>query len=328
MADQTIYKDIGIGEETTWGNSIACTSLRLHVKTCTFSQTTVKEMIEDTMATPQGRDRMVTIRNEIKGDITGYHTPRTMHQMWELVMGARGTSVAAGASGVLMTYYQGVGGSAISDTINLDRNNSQETFNGVRLTSLEVSGSNNKLDFTASGLAKTYSTNGTSMQDLVGETIHAANFADVTVTIHQGASYGTVLTTIPVSEWSVKYDNKGTEEFLSGSRNINRSDIGIPEVTGKMKIFHAGMSFVNLANGCSDAYLRFDIVYPSCSGLLNGITPYTERIDIPRAELTGNVRNYAAAEKSIEDISFTGKLNTGLSANIIVTQTLAKADVD
>ena len=328
MANQLIYKDIGVGGETSWGASIACSSVRLHVKTCTLNHLAVKEVVDDTTMTPLGSDRIVRVRNEDTGDITGYHTPRTMHYMWELAMGTRGSSAAAGSSGVLMTYYQSVGGSYVSDSINIDRNSTQETFNGVRVTALEITGSDNKIEFTANCLAKTYSTNGTSMQDLVGETIKVANFADTTITIHNGATYGAQLTTPKVSEWSVKYDNKSEGEYQSGSRDLSRSDPLLPEVTGKFKIFHEGLSFVRLADGCSEAYIRFNIVYPSCAGLVNGVTSYIERIDVPRTEITSNVRNYEAAQKSVEEVEFMGKFDTGLSALIRVTQTLAKADVD
>lgn len=321
-AHQTIYKNIGIGDENDWGSSIASNSTRLHVKTVTLNHDPTKEMVEDTMSSVKGRERMVRVRNVNEGDITGFVSPRTMHHMWELAMGVRGATSAVGSSAILRTYNQNTGGSMISKSINVDRNNTQETWNGVRGTALEVTGSDNKLEFTLNANVKTYSNNGTSMQDLVGETVKVATFADTTITIHQGASYGADITTLKVSEFSYKYENGLESAHLSGDRDIQRSDPGIPVVTGKFKIFHEGASFVNLAHGCSEAYIQFNTVYPLCAGLIAGVTPYTMRVDITRAELKSNVRNYEAAEKSVEEVEFEGKLNTGTSSLINVTQTV------
>lgn len=321
MAYQTIYKDIGIADETDWGSSIACTTNRIHIVSTSLAHESTKELVDDTMTSPKGNERSVYTKNVDTGDITGYVSPRTIHQMLELAMGVRGTSTAMGTSGAMQTYTQNVGGSMISKTINIDRNNSQETWNGVRASALEITGSDKFVEFTLNAIAKTYSTNGTSMQDLMGETVKAAPFSDVTVTIHHGATYGTQFTTLPVSEWSVKYENGLEATYLSGSRNIVRTDPKVPTVTGKFKIFHEGMSFVELAKGCSEGYLRFNILWSSCAGLIAGVSPYQLRIDVPRVDLTSDVRSYKAAEYCIEDVEFVGKLNTGTSSLIDIALT-------
>ena len=325
---QTIYKDIGIGDETTWGSSIAADSTRLHIDTITLSHDPQKEPVEDTTTSIKGRDRIVRTSNVNEGDITGYVTPRTMHHMFQMAMGTLGTTTTVGNSAIQYTYNQNTDGTMVSKTINVDRNKSQETWNGVRASAIELTGSDNKLEFTTTVSAKTFSNNGTSMQDLVGETIKTATFADVTVTIHQGASYGADITTLPVSDWSVKYNNGLEGSYLSGSRDQARSDRKIPTVEGSFTIFHEGSSFVNLQTGCSDAYIRFDVVWPTCSGGLpgasigGGATPYTMRIDVPKTEITTNIRNYKSAEYAIEEVSFMGKFDTGTSALIIPSQTL------
>lgn len=325
MSHLTLYKDIGVGDESEWGSSIACDSTRLHIKSSSLGKKVEKEIIDDTTSSIKGRERMVILKHTVEGDLSGYCTPRTMHHMFELANGAKGTSVTLGtsANAILYTYNQNTDGTMISKSINVDRNNSQECYNGVRASALEISGSDNKLEFTLNAIAKTQSNVGTSMQDLVGETIKAAVYADTTVTIHQGATYGAEPDTLEVSEWSVKYENGLEAQHLSGDKDIARSDPSIPTVTGKFKIFHSGLSYVNLAEGCSEAYIRFDTVYPSCAGLINGITPYTMRIDIPRTQLTSNVRNYEASEFSIEEVEFEGAFDLGTSSLWIPSQTRA-----
>jgi len=66
-------------------------------------------------------------------------------------------------------------------------------------------------------------------------------------------------------------------------------------------------------------------VLPSCAGLIAGVTPYTLRIDVPRTEMTSNVRPYEAGEYSMEEVEFMGKLNTGTSSLIDITQTVGAA---
>ena len=324
MGHQTIYKDIGVGDESTWGASIASNATRLHVKTVTLNKTVEKEIVDDTTTSIKGRERSVRLKNTVTGDITGYATPRTMHYMLELAMGQAASTSALGNSANIQTYNQNTSGTMASKSINVDRNNSQETFNGVRASAIDISFSDNKVEFTLNAEAKTQSNVGTSMQDLIGETIKSATFADTVVTIHQGSTYGSQITTLNVESGNVKYGNGLESQFLSGSRDASRSDPKIPTVTGKFKIFHEGTSFVALQHGCSEAYIRFDITYPSCAGLIAGETPYTMRVDVPRVDLISNVRDYNAGEYSMEEVEFHGKLNTGTSSLIDIIQTVGK----
>lgn len=323
MAHSMVYKDIAVGNESTFGNSIAFITAanRLHVKTVTLNLNNNKEMVDDTMNTPKGRDRMVIVKKEVDGDITGYVTPRVIHHMIELANGELAATSSVGTSAVLYTYNQNISGSMISKTIGIDRNNSQEVFNGVRGSALEITGSDSRLEFTLSAIAKTQSDVGVSLPDITGETIKAAVFHDVVITAHPGASYGTQLTTVLASEWSIKYENGLEGSFLSGSPDIARSDPKVPMVTGKFKIFHEGASFVTLQHGCSEAYLRFDITFNSCKGLIAGVTPYLLRIDVPRTEMKSNVRDFEAGEYSMEEVEFEGKYDLGTSALWVVTQT-------
>lgn len=321
MAHSTVYKDIGVGDEGTFGASIACDSERLHIRSFDINKVVEKEVMDDTTTTMLGGERMVRIKNTVEGDMNAYLTPKTMHYFMELANGSLGVSSELGVTGVLMTYNQNTNGTMVSKSINVDRNNSQETFNGVRASAIEFSGSDDKIEMTLSAIAKTQSNNGTSMQDLIGETIKTATFADVAITISQGAAYGSP-DVLEVSDWKVKYENGLEASFLSGSRDLTRSDPGIPKVTGSLKVFHEGLSYVNLAHGCSDAYIRFDITFPTCAGLIAGITPYTARINVPKSQLISNVRSYTAAEKCVEDIEFEGVFNAGTSALWEVTQSI------
>jgi len=321
VATQTIYKDIGVGDESTFGASIACDSDRFHIKSFDINKVVEKEVMDDTTTTMLGGERMVRIKNTVEGDMNAYLTPKTMHHFMELANGALGVSSALGITGVLMTYNQNTNGTMVSKSLNVDRNNSQETFNGVRASSIEFSGSDGLLEMTLSTIAKTQSNIGTSMQDLVGETTKSAAMADVAITVSQGTAYASP-DTLEVSDWKVKYENGLEAAFLSGSRDLTRSDPGIPTVTGSLKIFHEGVSYVNLAHGCSDAYIRFDITWPTCAGLIAGVTPYTATINVPQAQLTSNVRSYEAAEMSVEDLEFEGVFNSGTSALWQVTQSL------
>src|SRR3990167_8524350 len=149
MANNLIYEDLEIGNEATWGTSVAATTYRLGVKTVTFNRMLEKSLVETTTVTPKGRDRIVSVKSTYEGDITGIVTPRVIHHMLELVNGefaVVGTSV--GASGTLFEYPQNTSGSMASKFINLDRNNSSERFLGVRGKSLEISFSDNQLEFT------------------------------------------------------------------------------------------------------------------------------------------------------------------------------------
>lgn len=306
MAYQAIYKDIGIATEASFGTSLAMEK-RLHVRSVTLGLDQNKELVEDTVSSSRGRDRLVRRKNVIEGDITGYASPRSLHEMLELVNGAEGAT--AGVSLMVITYGQNTTGTMMTKSIWLDRNNSTEAFNGVYATSLELSGSDDLLEWTMSGGAKTQGSGSALADNVIGETIHPYNFSDVTVTIHKGATYGAQAVTHKVMEWNVKYDNGTEGTHLSGSADIARIDPKIPMVEGKFKIFHEGTSWVDATYGASEFYLRFDGSLPSQAGLIGGLTPYTLRIDIPRSQLKTNVRNYEQNEYAVEEIEFVGLMD-------------------
>lgn len=320
MAHQRIYKDIQLGNEGTWGSSIAPTE-RLHIRTMTLNKVVEKEIADDTTSSIKGRERMNRLQHTIEGDITAYGTPRNFGHFFELANGALGTTATLGSSALVMTYSQNTDGTMISKTLNVDRNNSQETFNGVRASNMEISASDNKVELSLSTQARYQSDVGTAIQDLQGETTKPATFADVTVTVDPG-SYGDQAETLKVSEWSLTYDNGLETQHLSGDRDPARSDPNVPTLEGSFSIFHTGISYVELSKGCSEAYIRFDIVYPSCAGLIAGVTPYTTRIDVPRAELTSNVRNYESGELSVEEVEFSALFDLGTSSLWQATQTV------
>lgn len=324
MPYQSIYKDVGIGTEATYGMSIAATS-RIHIRSLTFNLDQNKELVEDTISSSRGRDRLVRRRNTIEGDIEGYSSPRTLHHMLELVNGVAGATAALGNSAMIITYPQNVTGTMLSKTINIDRNNTTEAFNGVYASSLELRGSDDLVEFTLSGGAQIRG-NGAALPDnVIGETVHPYSFSDVTVTIHRGATYGAQSVTHPVSEWSVTYENGMEPTYLSGSPDIARVDPKIPTVTGKLKIFHTGASWVDATYGASEFYLRFDATLPSQAGLIAGVTPYALRIDIPRAQLRTNIRNYEQNEFAVEEIEFVGLMDlspVGTSSLWKVSQTV------
>lgn len=306
MAYQTIYKDIGVATEATFGTSLALQT-RIHVKSFGLNLDQTKELAEDTMTSSRGRDRLIRRKNVIEGDISGYASPRALHEMLELVNGVEGTTT--GVSLMVITYGQNTTGTMMSKTMFVDRNNTQEAFNGVYASSLEITGSDDLLEWTMSGGAKTRGIGAAIADNVIGETVHSYNFSDITVTIHRGATYGAQAVTHKVMEWNVKYDNGIEATHLSGNANIDRIDPKIPTVEGKFKIFHEGSSWVDATYGASEFYIRFDGTLPSQGGLIGGVTPYTLRIDIPRAQLKTNVRNYEQAEFATEEIEFVGLMD-------------------
>jgi len=306
MAYQAIYKDIGIATEASFGTSLAMAS-RIHVKSFGFGLNQNKELVEDTVSSSRGRDRLIRRKNVIEGDMSGYASPRALHEMLELVNGMEG--VTTGVSLMVVTYGQNVSGTMMTKSLWADRNNSTEAFNGVYATSLEITGADDLLEWTMSGGAKTRGAGAAIADNVIGETVHAYNFSDITVTIHKGATYGAQPVTHKVSEWSVKYDNGTEATHLSGSPDVTRIDPKIPMVEGKFKIFHEGTSWVDAAYGASEFYLRFDGSLPSQAGLIGGLTPYTLRIDIPRSQLKTNVRNYEQNEFAVEEIEFVGLMD-------------------
>ena len=294
--------------EATFGTSIAMTS-RMHIKSFGFGLNMNYELVEDTVTSSKGRDRMIRRKNVIEGDMSGYASPRNLHEMFELVNGVEGTT--SGVSLMVITYGQNVNGTMMSKSMFVDRNHSQEAFNGVYASSLEINGSDDLLEWTMSGGAKTRGVGvGASIMDnVIGETVHSYNFSDITVSIHKGATYGTQAVTHKVSEWNVKYDNGMEATHLSGSADIARIDPKIPTIEGKIKIFHEGSSWVDATYGASEFYIRFAGTLPSQGGLIGGVSAYLLTIDVPRVQLTSNVRPYEQNEFSVEEIDFVGMMD-------------------
>lgn len=323
MAYQTIYKDLGIETESSFGASTAGTASRIHVRSMTLGLDVTKELVEDTVSSSKGRDRMVLKRNNIEGDITGYGSPRNLHHAFELVMGSAGVSVANGASCALITYYQNTSGTMLTKAVNVDRNSTQEKFLGVYASSLELTASDDLLEWTLSGGAKSRVAGVALADNVVGETVHPYTYADFNVTIHAGSTYGANTVTHKVSEWNMTYENGTEKTYLSGSKDVDRIDPKIPTVSGMFKIFHEGSSWVSAAYGASEFYLRFRATLPSEAGLIAGVTPYQLTIDIPRSQLTTNVRNYEQNEFAVEEINFVGMMDlspNGTSALLVVSQ--------
>ncbi len=308
MPYQTIYKDLGVATEAVFGTSLAMTT-RFHVKTFSMGLDQNKELVEDTITSSRGRDRLVRRKNVIEGDIAGYGSPRSLHEMLELVNGSEGTTT--GVSLMTITYGQNVNGTMMSKSVFIDRNNSQEAFNGVWATSLEISGKDDLIEWTMSGGAKTQGVGvGSSIMDnVIGETVHPYNFSDITVTIHKGSTYGAQPVTHKVSEWSIKYDNGQEATHLSGNADVARVDPKIPMVDGKFSIFHEGSSWVSATYGASEFYIRFAGTLPSQGGLIGGLTPYLLTIDVPRSQLKTNVRNYEQNAFAVEEIEYVGMMD-------------------
>lgn len=307
MAYQSIFQDIQVQDEVSFGSSIA-TAHRLHITETSLNLTREKNLIEDTSSFIRGRDRMGYWKDTLDGDISGYATPRNLHYMFEWVNGTKGVSSAGGSNACVRTYPQQVGSSWLSRSVNIDRNNTQERYNGVVAKSLEISGSDGLIEFTLGCIAQSRA-DGVSLSYSIGETIDPFAFSDVNITIHQGATYGAQGVTIATSEWNVKYDNGLEGSYLSGNAAIVRVDAKIPTVEGKFKIFHDGSSWTSATYGCSEFYLRIDGTLPSCRGLIAGTSAYKFRIDVPRAEFTSTVRNYEQSAFAVEEIEFKGLLD-------------------
>ena len=312
MAHLMLYKDIGIDNEATYGSSNLGTARRMHVTSVGLGQDVTKELVEDTMVSPKGRERMISKRNVVEGEIAGYGEVRTLKEMFELVNGVAGTSVAHGDTGAITTFWQNTDGTFKSKAINIDRNNSQEKFNGVVAKSMSLSFSDDILESSVDCVAQARAS-GTSMTNILGATVEPFTFADMTVTIHQGATYGGQAVTQYVSDFSLEYANGIEGSYLSGSKSIKRVDPKVPELNGSLKIFHEGSSWIEASYGASEFYIRLEGTLPSEGGLIGGVTPYLLRIDIPRCELTTNVRAYEQAEFSVEEIEFVGMADTSLN---------------
>jgi hypothetical protein len=65
MAFQTIYRDIGVGNEgTSFGVSVNYSST-LHIISESFALNPNKELLQETVSTAKGRDIMIRVRNTI-----------------------------------------------------------------------------------------------------------------------------------------------------------------------------------------------------------------------------------------------------------------------
>lgn len=317
MANSLAYKDILVTPEATWGASLAGIPDRLHIRTSTLNLDVEKQLVEETTGTPKGRNRIISIKNTLEGEITGYLSPRNAHHVFEWVNGVLGSYATMGDSGSLVTYNQDVGGSLISKSVTIDRNNSQERFNGVRAKSLELTAADSITEFTLSAIARSKGL-GASIDEstalTIGETVKPATFADWTIQINAGSTIGTAPITLLAKEWNIKYDNGLETAHLSGSATPARSDPKVPTIEGSYSIFHDGSSWVSATHGSSEFALRFQATLPSERGLIAGVTPFMIRIDIPKVQLSTNTRQYGQGELVMEETNFMAMFDTGISA--------------
>lgn len=310
MGLQNIYKNIIFRDETTWGTSVAGTTRTLQIVSSSLNANPNKTLVEDTRTSNKGRDRMVRLKNEIDGDIVAYSSPEVLNFMFETVNGSAGTTSAVGTSAILITYNQNTDGNMTSVTLVEDRNNSQEVFYGVRGKKLAMKASDGLVESTLTVMAKTRGA-GATLANLVGETVKPLVFADMVITM--GLPGYTQVSTLLCEDWSLEYDNGLEKTFLSGDRNAARMDQMVPMVSGQFTIFHEGSSYLNPTYGSSEVYIRIEGIYDSSEGLIAGVTPYYLRIDIPRAEITLNERNFEQGALAKEVISFTAMFDQGTS---------------
>lgn len=318
MAHVVAYKNIASEDEASYGASTGGLSSRLRVTSFNLNKDVNKELVEDTMVTAKGRDRIVEMKTVVEGDIAGYGTPRGLDFALELANGVAGSSAALGLSaGTITTYYQNTTGTLLSKTINVDRNNSQDKYQGVFGKELTLKASDGLLEWSLTAQAKDRVT-GEAIADsvsLIGETIKPFTFADINIQITAGQAYSAAAgVTHAVSEWELKYNNGAEGTHLSGNKTLARVDPKVPTIEGKFKIFHEGTSWVSAAEGSSVFHLRFEGVLPSSRGLIHGVTPYILRIDVHKAQLKTNVRDYEQAAFSVEDVEFIGAVSSGSSA--------------
>jgi hypothetical protein len=310
MAHQRIYKNLNVRDESTWGVSVTGTNQPLMIRSTSLGLNTNKQLVEETVTSIKGRDRMTIGRNEIDGDISLYADPRNLHHAFEWVNGTQGTSSAQGTSAIMMTYNQNVDGNYLSKTVIMDRNNTQEAFYGVRATKLGINWSDNLVELNLSTMAKTRDV-GPSVADIVGTTFKPFEFADVSVTIARPGNVNPV--NIYTSNGSIEYDNGMERTFLSGSRDANRTDGGIPRLSGSFEIFHEGNSWVSATYGVSELYINIQARAVSAHGLIAGVTPHFLNINIPRSQFTTNVRNFEQAALAVETVTFEAMFDPGTS---------------
>lgn len=317
-----IFKDAMIEDEGSYGASVAGTDAQIHVISSTLGLDPTKELVEDTTSNVKGRDRINRIRNVVEGDIKAYATPRSIHQLTEMVWGVAGTEASVGTSATAYTYNQNTSGTMLSKTVQLDRNNSQEKFSGVVGRSFELTWSDNKAEITVDAVAKERS-EGLALSNLLGETVPPFTFADFTVTIGNTLNYfGTGVTTLKVENLTATYKNGLAPAHLSGSRDIQRVDPSIPELDANFSIFHENSGLAQGTFGTGEYAVRIQAV--TTDQKLQGITPYVYTWDIPRASLTTNVRNFEQASMAKEEINLVGMFHAGSSK--LVEPTLTAED--
>lgn len=313
MAEQMIWRPIGIEDESFFGASVAGTAKRMSIVSTTLGQVPNKDVVKETTNTSLGPDRFKYKNDVVGGDMKTFGTPAILHQALEFVMGTTGSSSALGSSAVLMNYAQDTSGRLLSKTVVLDRNNTQEKFSGVIGKSIELSANNDLLDVSLSVLAKSRNT-GVSLVNTVGETLKPFAFSDMVITYSPGATMGANPVTVAVDSWKLKFDNGVDGTFLSGSKNLSRADKkDIPKLEGSFKIFHEGSTLTDGTFGCSEYYVRFQGTLTSCDGLIAGVTPYSFQADCPRVFLKTIPRNYETGALSMEEVTFEGLVNSGMS---------------
>lgn len=310
MAQQVIYKNIALGEEATWGTSVAV-SRYMQIVSSGLNANPNKTIVEDTRTSPRGRDRIVRLKNEIGGDIVANASPKVLHNMFELVTGSHGATSAVGTSAINIAYNVNTTGDYLSYTMVHDRNNTQEAFYGVRANSLRLEFSDNLLQATLGTMAR-YRGIGPSVVDVVGETVKPYIFADMTVSIGR-PGYATPVT-VPVASFNAEYNNGMERTHLSGSRDASRMDAMVPTLTGSFEVFHEGNSWVSAVYGCSEFYMRIEASTDTCGGQIAGVTPYYLRLDLPRVELSTTTRTYEQAGFAMETIEFIGLYDQGTSS--------------
>jgi hypothetical protein len=317
-----IYKDVAIEDESTYGASVAGTDTQIHVISTTLGQDPTKELVEDTTGNVKGRDRINRIRNVVEGDINAYASPRTIHQMSELVWGAEASESSVGTSATEYTYRQNTDGTMLSKTMQVDRNNSQEKFSGVVGRAFELTWSDNKAEISIEAVAQARN-EGLALTDILGETAAPLTFADFTVSIGSTLNYfGAGMTTFYVENLTATYRNGLESAHLSGSRNINRVDPAIPTLELNFSIFHENNG---MADGAfSDGEYAMQIQAVTTDQQIVGATPYVYTWPIPRVQLTNNVRNYEQAGMAKEEISAVGLFHAGSSK--LVEPTLIAED--
>lgn len=311
MSLVSIYKDILLKPEATWGVSAAGQTNTLSIISSTLELDPTNKIVEDTRTSFKGNDQIIQVKNVIKGDIKAYATPTVIRRFFELAVGRSGVTTAVGTSALLFTYNQNTDGNLQSATIVQDRNSASEVFYGVRGKKLSMNFKDAELELTLSVEAQGWS-KGPGVPDVIGETVKPYTFADATVTIAAPA-YANPYTLL-ASDMTIEYDNGLVSSFLSGSRNASRSDPGVPKLSGEFTIFHEGNSWVDAAFGQTELNLRVEFTTNSGGGLIAGVTPYYLKLDIPRARLMSTKRTLEAGKLTMETVKFAAIFDTGSSS--------------